>query len=65
MGPLGYTHTTVYHFLLQSLQSQVSDNQDTPTSTSWLTVHFPCVAPQGTFPLLEIYIKPLFNAIIS
>lgn len=67
MGSLYHTHTSVYHFLPQSPQSWVSDNQDpsTSTSTSWLTLDPPCVAPQGAFPLLGVYSKPLFNGIIS
>lgn len=65
MGSLYHTHTSVYHFLPQSSQSWVSDNQDPSTSTSWLTLDPPCVAPQGAFPLLGVYSKPLFNGIIS
>lgn len=46
-------------------QSLVSDNQETSTFMSWLTLDFPCGAPQGVAPLLGISIKPLFSGIIS
>lgn len=65
-APLCHTHTPVYTISCYNLpQSLASDNQETSTFTSWLTLDLPCGAPQDVAPLLGIYIKPPFNGIIS